>query len=81
MFAKLDQVQPGEVIVITLSDGSQVRFSVTTSEVVSQDAFPTERVYGQTKGPELRLITCDGLFDKSDQRYTNNRIVYAKVIP
>ena len=40
-------------------------------------AFPTQTVYGGTRDPQLRLITCGGQFDDKDRRYLDNIIVYA----
>jgi len=35
-------------------------FTVTRAAAYKKNSFPTHEVYGNTKGPELRLITCDG---------------------
>ncbi len=58
-------------------DGSTVRFAVTHVEQIDKDEFPTEAVYGDTAGPELRLITCVGSFDRAAHSYRDNTIVYA----
>jgi hypothetical protein len=42
--------------------------------------FPTSRVYGPVPTPELRLITCGGLFDPSRGSYLSNVVVYATLI-
>jgi hypothetical protein len=44
---------------------------------ISKARFPTEEVYGTTAGPELRLITCGGRFDRAAHSYVDNIIVYA----
>lgn len=31
--------------------------------------FPTELVYGDPRAPDLRLISCGGLFDRGSQSY------------
>jgi hypothetical protein len=36
-----------------------------------------DEVYGDTTGPELRLITCGGVFDGNTHHYRDNVIVYA----
>jgi hypothetical protein len=38
-------------------------------------------VYGPVPGPELRLITCGGEFDRSRQQYRDNVVVYAAAGP
>jgi hypothetical protein len=45
-----------------------------------KDAFPTERVYGNTDAPELRLITCGGEFDRDERSYRDNIIAFARII-
>jgi sortase (surface protein transpeptidase) len=76
IFYRLRELQPGHAVEVTLSDGSTVRFKVTKSASFSQDQFPTDAVYGQTPQPEIRLITCDGLFNDRDHRYSNNLVVF-----
>jgi hypothetical protein len=41
--------------------------------------FPTQRVYGNTETPELRLITCGGAFDEASGNYLDNVVVYARM--
>jgi hypothetical protein len=42
--------------------------------------FPTEHVYGNTAGPELRLITCGGAFDSGSGHYQDNVVAYARLV-
>ena len=46
-------------------------------EQVAKERFPTDAVYGDTPGPELRLITCGGTYDRTGRSYLDNIIVYA----
>jgi hypothetical protein len=52
-------------------------FTVTAKEQYDKDDFPTERVYGPTAGPELRVITCAGTFDRTTRSHSDNLIVFA----
>lgn len=45
-----------------------------------KDAFPTDMVYTGTPGPELRLITCGGSFDRSARNYLDNTVVFARAV-
>jgi hypothetical protein len=45
-----------------------------------KDRFPTDEVYGDTAGAELRLITCGGAFDRGAGSYTDNVVVDAVLI-
>ena len=39
--------------------------------------FPTAEVYGPTPDAQLRLITCDGPYDRAAGRYLHNLVVFA----
>jgi hypothetical protein len=80
VFFRLRELQPGDRVDVQRTDGSTVGFEVYGTETVRKDAFPSDRVYGTTAGPELRLITCGGLFDEAARSYTENIVVYAREI-
>jgi len=77
VFFRLEEIRPGDAILVTRSDGSVASFSVRRVESYPKTDFPTERVYGPTPGHELRLITCGGEFDRSRRSYLDNIVVYA----
>ncbi|HIW98964.1 MAG TPA: class F sortase [Candidatus Nesterenkonia stercoripullorum] len=78
VFADLPQLEPGDSIEVTREDGSEVVFEVTKAEQYGKDDFPTLQVYGNTEGPELRLITCDG-YNPDTGEYEDNYVVYAEI--
>jgi hypothetical protein len=77
IFYGLKELEPGDEVFVVRSNGSTATFVVDRAERYAQDEFPTEKVYGATEGAELRLITCTGTFDKGEQRYSHNLVVYA----
>jgi sortase (surface protein transpeptidase) len=77
VFHRLDELGPGEEIAVRRTDSSVVRFAVYRIERHPKDAFPTEVVYGDTDGAELRLITCGGDFDRAAGSYQDNVIIFA----
>jgi LPXTG-site transpeptidase (sortase) family protein len=77
VFASLGKLRRGDPVEVQLADGVQVTFTVTATEEVAKNAFPTQDVYGATSDPELRLITCGGVFDPSTGHYDSNLIVFA----
>jgi sortase (surface protein transpeptidase) len=80
VFAELHRLTPGDRITVTRQDGSAAAFSVDAVERYEKAAFPTLRVYGNTAGPELRLITCDG-YDPATGSFDANLVVYASLLP
>ncbi|HMG44012.1 MAG TPA: class F sortase [Acidimicrobiales bacterium] len=79
VFARLAELAPGDEVLVDRADGSQVRFRVTGVESYPKEQFPTAGVYGPVPGAELRLVTCDGAFDRSIGHYLDNLVVYAVV--
>lgn len=80
VFYRLRELQPGDRVTVDRVDGSVLTFEVYGQETVPKDAFPTDRVYGPTDGPELRLVTCGGRFDERARRYDDNVVVYARQV-
>ena len=73
-------LRPGDRIEISRSDGRVARFAVTTVAAYPKTAFPSAAVYGAVPGPELRLVTCGGQFDRSERSYRDNIVVDAVLI-
>ncbi|MDT0613628.1 class F sortase [Streptomyces sp. DSM 40712] len=71
-------VEPGDTITVDRADGSTAVFGVTDLQQVDKKHFPTQRVYGDTAAPELRLITCGG--DLRGGHRPDNIILYADLI-
>jgi len=80
VFFRLRTLRPGDLVDVSRSDGRTVRFSVIAVALYPKDRFPTEAVYGPTSGPELRLVTCGGTFDRSARSYDDNVVVDAALV-
>ncbi|MFJ6374491.1 class F sortase [Pseudarthrobacter oxydans] len=78
VFADLRQLTPGTEINVSRTDGSIAVFTVDRGALYSKNDFPTLEVYGNTAGPELRLITCDG-YDPDTGLFDDNYVIYAKL--
>jgi LPXTG-site transpeptidase (sortase) family protein len=76
VFYRLRQLSRGDRVYVIDRDGSREVFTVTHSEQHPKNSFPTNRVYNDTPEPTLRLITCDGRFNRSTGRYPDNLIVF-----
>ena len=79
VFFRLDRLRARDAIVVVLRDGSRVRFLVQRTARYRKAAFPTAAVYGPTRLPTLRLITCSGAFDAASGHYVDNTVVYARL--
>jgi len=78
VFYALRDLVVGDVVEVTVADGSTARYAVTGTEQVAKDEFPTAAVFGATAEDVLRLVTCTGAFDRGARSYTDNRVVSAE---
>ncbi|MFF8728426.1 class F sortase [Streptomyces sp. NPDC015171] len=76
VFAGLAQVKPGKPIEVKRADGRTAVYSVDQVKVFDKAGFPDKEVYGPAGRPELRVITCGGLFSRRTG-YTSNVVVFA----
>lgn len=79
-FAGLGSLKPGSEVRIEREDGADVVFTVDSVEQYQKDNFPNERVYGPTRTPQLRLITCAGNWTKENS-YDANIVAFASLRP
>jgi sortase (surface protein transpeptidase) len=76
VFYQLRLLKAGDLVQVRRG-GQWLDFTVVYSGEYSKQDFPTERVYGPTPDPELRLITCGGTFNGRVGSYDDNIVVYA----
>jgi hypothetical protein len=77
VFYRLGDLRRGDIVVVRYPGRVEARFRVERTERHPKRAFPTARVYGETAGPALRLVTCGGSFDRASGHYRDNVIVFA----
>src|SRR4051794_24821962 len=78
VFFRLGRLRRGDRVIVERRDGSRIRFTVRALAHYAKHRFPTRLVYGPTRPPELRLITCSGAFDCTTGHYVDNTVVYAR---
>jgi hypothetical protein len=79
VFYRLRDLRPGNAVVVSLGNGSVVRYIVQGSMEIPKTSFPTQRVYGAVPYPALRLVTCGGAFNHATGHYVDNVIVFARI--
>jgi hypothetical protein len=80
VFDRLRDLEPGDEVRVTRADGTEAVFGTYRVDHYPRSDFPTERVYGDTAGPELRLITSGGAFDDSSGQYRDNVVAYGRLL-
>lgn len=79
-FFRLAAVEPGDVVTVTLADGSVSRFAVTQTAQYRKDELPTAELFRTDGPPRLVLITCGGDFRRAERSYTDNVVVVAEPV-
>ncbi|MCX3290273.1 class F sortase [Streptomyces sp. NEAU-H22] len=80
VFAGLNALKKGDRFQVARADGSKATFAVDAVESFEKDAFPSDRVYGDTPRAQVRLITCSGSYDRQARDYTENLVVFAHLV-
>jgi LPXTG-site transpeptidase (sortase) family protein len=80
VFYRLHELKVGDKIEVWRGKDTMT-FTVTGVTKHPKDKFPTAAVYSPTPGPELRLVTCGGDFDRLRNSYRDNVVVFAVVQP
>jgi sortase (surface protein transpeptidase) len=79
VFTRLHALKTGQEAIVRRADGTTAVFTIYQVDLYPKSGFPTAKVYGDTAGPELRLITCGGSFDHTARQYTDNVVAYGKL--
>jgi hypothetical protein len=80
VFYNLGNLRPGAKIYVRLRDRQTIVFETYSVALYSKTRFPTAKVFGYTRWPTLRLITCGGAFDKRTGHYLSNVVAFASYI-
>lgn len=78
IFHRAHQLRPGDPIVVDQTGGGRAVFTVYRVATYPKADVPEPEVYGNTDGPELRLVTCGGSFDPAASSYRDQIVVYAR---
>lgn len=81
VFYHLKSLKVGDTAQVGLADGTTLTFSAYRVLMAAKTQFPQQVVYGNTPGPELRLITCTGSFVGGKYGYDQNLVVFLTMIP
>ncbi len=80
VFANLDKLRVGDLVVITDAQGKKRTFSIIASEIYPADQPPDELIFA-TYGPShVALITCDGAWNKGKKSYDERLVMFAKLV-
>lgn len=80
VFWRLEQLEVGDDVYLTGSNGVTYRYRVTDEAVYPYDRSPIQEIFGFTVERNLNLITCRGSWDRGRQTYTQRFVVYTELI-
>ena len=80
VFANLHKMTSKLKNFVSLSDGTDLTFAADRSQVAPKTQFPSSSVYGTVPTPQLRVITCDGTFNRATGHYDDNLVVFATLV-
>lgn len=78
VFARLGDLQKGDLVEIRLADASVYRYVVVLSRVYEAALAPAEEIVGPTSKEVVTLITCTGRFDGVSRQYSHRLVVRAE---
>ena len=73
---RLREVEPGDLVEVTSSDGSTTTYRVAGVTRYDQQALPAE-LFARSGDPRLRIVTCGGDYDVDAGGYQQNLVVTA----
>ena len=79
VFADLRDLAPGDLLTVTLPDGTGRSFAVTGLQQFDKQALPSD-LFSKGGPARLALITCGGPFDPATGHYVDNVVVVAAAI-
>lgn len=79
VFYNLASLTPGDTVQIEDNDGTILTFKVTSSHAYPFDQLPLQKIFNSPGKPTLNLITCDGVFNKSQKNYSERLVVYTEL--
>ena len=76
-FFRLRELDQGDTVTVTGSDGAARRYRVVAREEYAKTKIPLDRYFARDGKPRLTLITCGGPFDAKARKYRDNIVVTA----
>lgn len=80
VFARLQELEPGDEIFVETAEGRKLRFIVEVTEVAKVGEISTDLLFNRADTARLNLITCEGAFDAETETYDSRRIIYTRFV-
>lgn len=81
VLARLTDLRAGDLVSVTLEDGSEVDYQVTGRRTVPKAELDVGTLFDRSGPEQLRLVTCGGPWQPERSSYRDNVIVTAEPVP
>ena len=75
VFFRLRELKFGDLIHVSLEDGTRIAYEVVSAEIYDADDAPVQQIVGPTENETITLITCTGVFDRNTLDYDKRLVV------
>jgi LPXTG-site transpeptidase (sortase) family protein len=80
VFWDLNKLHIGDMVMVVGAQEKTLRFHVMQLQKYHPDRAPLDKVFGDTSGTYLNLITCAGLWIPAQHQTTERLVVYTKMV-
>lgn len=80
VFKHLGDLKVGDDVYVFRKDGTQLHFTVRAVKTYNYKQVPVDRVFSRSDSAYLNLITCDGVWVKSERTYDERLVVYTELV-
>src|SRR3989338_5323252 len=80
VFKHLPEIQIGDDVYVEQQDGNRLHFVVEAIEGYPYKDAPAEKIFAHNDAARLNLVTCEGVWVKSEKTYDRRLVVYTKLV-
>ncbi|OGG56403.1 hypothetical protein A2680_01615 [Candidatus Kaiserbacteria bacterium RIFCSPHIGHO2_01_FULL_55_37] len=80
VFKHLPELRVGDDVYIEQQDGNRLHFVVEAIESYPYKDAPAEKIFAHNDAARLNLVTCEGVWVKSEKTYDHRLVVFTKLV-
>jgi sortase (surface protein transpeptidase) len=82
VFWDLGRLEPGDQVAVTYENGDRYTFQVEDKQLFdfNADESAVKTIFGESLTPDLNLITCEGVWDRSAGTYSQRLVVFTRLL-
>lgn len=80
VFYELPKLEVGDDIYVVRQDGERLHFRVIDKQLYRYDKSPVEKIFNDSSGTYLNLITCQGEWVAAARSAENRLVIYTKLV-